>query len=160
MRAPDQMPDRRQRRWRGALILTLIFTVAALGIIAVWWTNRGPDVVGLWKGKDTHGHEHYFRFYKEGSLHYWDRERQADGSFTETDHRRGTYSTVDDRTISAVMSEGPAPGEISPKPRTYADPQAGSLGRLTLISPGELKQNDGGFDYLRHQVTYHRVAEQ
>ena len=151
-------PDAKQRRQTAAWILALIFIAAVAGIAATWWTNRGPDVVGLWKGTDSHGHEHYFQFHKDGSLHFWDRERQSDGGFTETDHRRGSYSAVDGQTISAVMSDGLPPQQNAPKMRAYGEQQVPSLGRLTLVSPDELRQDDGGIDYLRHQLVYRRVA--
>jgi hypothetical protein len=155
----DSKPHEIRPRRRGAWILSVVFIVAVAGIAAAWWTHGGPDVVGLWKGIDSHGHEHYFRFSKDGSLYYWDRERERDGSFTETDHRHGSYSTVDSRTI-AVFSDGLAPQQNGPKMRAYADiqVQAAPLGRLTLVTPDQLQQDDSGADYLRRQVDYRRVA--
>src|SRR4051794_38922724 len=80
-------------RWIGSL--TAIILILAIGF-ALWWSSRGPSVVGVWKGTDASaGHEHYFEFHKDGTLVFWDRDRKYDGTFSERPRFRGTYSVVD-----------------------------------------------------------------
>jgi hypothetical protein len=131
------------KRWgcrqdgRRSVPLIVIILVLAFGLIAFWWASLGPPIVGVWKETDTYGHEHYFEFRKDGSLTYWDCERQHGGSFTEGPRFRGSYITVDRRTVSATTVGG--------WPAKY-------LGRLKLVSENELRQ-EGGFA-MRDKLVY------
>jgi hypothetical protein len=134
-------PDGKRWEQPGRSIVSLIAILALAGaVIAFWWANRGPQVVGAWKGTDASGHEHYFEFRKDGSLVYWDRERQHDGTFNERPHFWGSYNTIDPNTVSATDAGWPA------------DP----LGRFTLVTLDRLEQ-EGGHS-VRDHLVYERVA--
>jgi len=134
-------PDGKRWGWPRPWVLSLFAILTVIGIVvAVWRANRGPEIVGVWKGTDANGHEHYFKFRKDGTLVYWDRDRQRDGNFAERPEFQGSYSAVDSQTVSAIDSGWPAQ----------------PLGRLTLVSPNELKQEGG--HAMRDHLVYERVA--
>jgi hypothetical protein len=144
MSGSDPMTDkldgtRRARPGRWVLSLFAILIVVGI-VVAFWRANRGPEIVGVWKGTDAHGHEHYFKFRKDGTLEYWDRDRQHDGSFADRPHFQGSYSAADSQTVSVIDSGWPAH----------------PLGRLTLVSPNELKQEGG--PAMRENLVYERFA--
>lgn len=118
----------------------LVFALAC-GLLCFLWANFRPSVVGVWKGTDEYGHEHYFEFHKDGSLAFWDRDRSHDGSFKERGPFRGSYKYQDRKTVVA---------------RTAGFP-SDVIGILTFVAENELKQNDSGYA-MRRNLVYRRVA--
>ena len=113
------------------VILALPITLAialAFGLIYFLWSHSQSSLVGVWKNTDEYGHEHYFKFHKDGTLTWWDRDRLHDGRFKERGPFRGSYKCEDRKTIVAKSA-----GWL-PQP----------LGTLTLVSENELKQDDSG----------------
>jgi hypothetical protein len=100
-----------------------------------------PSVVGVWKATDQYGHEHYFEFHKDGSLVWWDRDRDPshEGGFNERPHFRGTYTREGGKVVATASGFPPQP-----------------LGVLTFVSENELKQHGG--HAMRDGVVYRRVA--
>jgi hypothetical protein len=43
-------------------------TALAFGLVYFLWAHSHPSVVGVWKGTDQYGHEHYYEFHKDGTL--------------------------------------------------------------------------------------------
>jgi hypothetical protein len=129
---------------RVALVVfpALLLASALGGLLYFLWSRSGPSVVGVWKATDEYGHEHYFEFHKDGSFHWWDRDRSHDGAFTKRGPFRGTYRCPDRKTV-AVTGDG--------FPPSY-------LADLTLLSDDELKHPDG--QGLRINLVYRRVADE
>jgi hypothetical protein len=123
------------------VVLVAALVPALGGLACSAWSHGGPSVVGVWKATDEHGHEHYWEFHKDGTLDYWDRTRAEGDKFKESPRFKGTYSAVDGKTVAAKKA-----GYL-PEP----------LGKLTLVSENELKQ-DGNGEAARHTLVYRRVA--
>jgi hypothetical protein len=126
------------------VILALSITLAialAFGLIYFQRASSQPSVVGVWKGTDQYGHEHYFEFHKDGTLTWWDRDRSHDGSFQDRGPFSGSYKYEDRMTVAAKSNGWP------PQP----------LGTLALVSENELKQDDSGHA-ARKNLVYRRVA--
>jgi hypothetical protein len=114
----------------------------ALGFFYFMFVRTDQSLVGTWKGTDQYGHEHYFQFYDDGRMNWWDRDREYDGSFTQRGPFEGTY-----RKISAK--------EFLVKDYPILTP---GLGKLTIIGPDQIQQDETGH-ISRHNLTYHRVGD-
>jgi hypothetical protein len=120
----------------GALAL-LFSSVLLIGGPYFW--NR-HSVVGVWKATGQDGSEHYIEFYEDGSLTWWDRER---------DPSRG----------DGFNKKGPFKGSYRWKGRMVfitQDPAAGFIGELMLVSDGELEAT--GEHAMRAGLVFRRVA--
>lgn len=129
---------------RTVIIVTSTLALAAgltVGIVFLLWARSGSAVVGVWKGTDEFRHEHFFEFHDDGTLTWWDRDREHDGTFTERGPFKGFYKFKDRHTIVAET------GGFLSQP----------LGTLTLISAHELRQDDGGHA-MRHGLVYSKVV--
>ena len=122
------------------LAFALLVFALACGLLYFLWANPRPSVLGVWKGTDEYGHEHYFEFHKDGTVTFWDRDRSPDGSFKERGPFRGSYKYHDRKTVEA---------------RTVGFP-SDVIGILTLVSETEMKQNDSGHA-MRRNLVYRRV---
>ncbi len=121
-------------------VLVGLILAVAFGILVFLWAYQKPSVMGVWEGTDEFGHEHFFEFHPDGTLSWWDRDRSAEGSFTERPHFRGVYRWQDRKTV--VTQTGGVPSE--------------PLGTLTVLSEDQLKQSGG--HSLRHNLVYRRIA--
>jgi hypothetical protein len=117
-----------------------LFIILALGVVFWLWAHSRPSLDGVWKGTDQYGHEHYIEFHRDGGLTYWSRLREDDG-FKEGAHFRGSYRWEGRQTV-ALRKEGLLPE---------------SLGKLTMTSENELKQDNNG-ETMRHGLVYQRVV--
>jgi hypothetical protein len=117
-----------------ALIVLFAGSAAYFG-----WSSLQPSIVGVWKGVDEYGHEHYFEFRRDGTLVWWDRDRTDKETFTERPRFSGSYRYENRRTILATSDGFP------PQP----------LGILTLVSEDELQQS--GCHAARDTLLYTRV---
>ena len=124
------------------ILALLLASAVGGGLLYFLWSHTGPSVVGVWKATDEYGHEHYFEFHKDGSFHWWDRDRSPDGTYAARGMFRGTYKCPDRKTV-AVKGDGFPPSY-------QAD--------LTLLSENELKHPGG--QGLRVNLVYRRVADE
>lgn len=123
------------------ITFALLALALTSGILYFLWTHSRPCVVGVWKGTDEYGHEHYYEFHKDGTLTYWDRDRSHDGRFQERGPFRGSYKYRDRKTVEA---------------RSVGFP-SDTIGVLTFISDNELKQNYSGHT-MRRNLVYRKAA--
>jgi hypothetical protein len=132
-----------------AVSITLT-TALTFGLVYFLSAHSYPSMVGVWKGTDEYGHEHYYDFHKDGTLTWWDRDRHHDGSFEQRGPFRGWYKFEDRRTIVATQ------GDWAPPPLGMLAP---SLGTLTMASENLLKQDDYG-PAMRKNLVYRRITSE
>lgn len=116
--------------------------IAMVGVLLLSTLSCSRDhsnsaIVGMWKGTDEYGHEHYYEFSQDGKLVWWDMDRQEDGSFTKRGPFHGRYGR--DSQGRLELSDG-----------------FQSLGVLTGGGK-QLKQDDAGHA-LRRRLIYQKVV--
>jgi hypothetical protein len=125
---------------KGIPVWIFVLGCVLFGTMSCSRENPAQSIVGVWKGTDEFGHEHFFEFHKDGSLSWWNViHSNADETFVKSPTFPGTYERKNGRILA--KSKG-----IPPQ----------SLGRLTLVSINELKQDATGHA-LRMNLAYNRV---
>jgi hypothetical protein len=129
-------------------IYALVVAIFTLGLAAVvlfyfMFLRLDTALVGTWKGTDEFGHEHYYEFFEDGTLTWWDRDRSHDGTFTLRGPFKGYYKKESTNIFIAKSYPILAP----------------PLGRITKLGPDKIKQDDTGV-FSRHNLVFQRVPKE
>lgn len=123
-------------------LFVAIFTLSLAAAVLLYFIFFRMDtaLVGIWKGTDQYGHEHYYEFFEDGTLTWWDRDRSHDGTFTLRGPFKGYYKN--ESTNVYIAKSYPI---LSP-----------TLGKITKLGPDKIQQDDSG-NISRHNLLYQRV---
>lgn len=126
-------------------LLVAVLTLALTSIVLFYFMFLRIDtsLVGVWKGTDEYGHEHYYEFFDDGKLSWWDRDRSHDGTFTLRGPFKGFYKKESADVFIAHSYPILAP----------------SLGKITKLGPDKIQQDDSG-NSSRHNLVYQRVPKE
>lgn len=129
-------------------IYTLLVTVLTLALMSIvlfyfMFLRFDTSLVGVWKGTDEYGHEHYYEFFDDGRLSWWDRDRSHDGTFTLRGPFNGYY-----RKESANVFVANSYFLLAP-----------TLGKITKLGPDKIQQDNSG-NFSRYNLVYQRVPKE
>jgi hypothetical protein len=125
-------------------LVVAIFTVGLAAAVLLYFTFFRMDtaLVGIWKGTDQYGHEHYYEFFDDGSLTWWDRDRSQDGTFT----LRGPFKGYYEKETTNIF--------VAKSYLILSSP----LGKITKLGPDKIQQDNSG-NISRYNLIYQRVPE-
>ncbi len=123
-----------------------LFYLSALGAAImlagfIWWFFWSSNpLIGVWKGTDIYGGEHYYEFHEGRRVVWWDIERTSLDSPPE---KRGPFEGIYYYEQDKIIAKGH--GLLAPR-----------VGVLRWQGPNELKQDEGYL--IRQYLSYRRVG--